>query len=66
MPGVRVLGSSEDLADSSAFDHLAELEHDHAVGDIGDDTQVVGDQQDAGVRPGPAAGGAGRGSRPAP
>ena len=43
-PGVGVLGVVEDLLEGSGLDHPAGVHHHHPVGDVGDDAEVVGDQ----------------------
>ena len=38
-------------AQSLSLDDLAELDDDDAVGDVGDDAEIVCDEQDSGVDP---------------
>ena len=48
--GVRVAaGAWKTCVDGPRLDDPAVLHHEHPVGQVGDDTHVVGDQQDAGV-----------------
>ena len=47
--GVRVRRRAEDRVDVAALDRAAGVHHLHAVGDAGDDTEVVGDEHDAGA-----------------
>ncbi len=42
--GVGMLRLVEDLVDRAALDHHAEVHHGHFVGDFGNDTEVVGDE----------------------
>ena len=42
---VRVPGVAKDIVQAAAFHHLAVVHHDHLVGDVGDDAQVVRDDQ---------------------
>ena len=41
---VRMLRPLQDIACRALLDHLAMLKHDHAIGDIGDDAEIVGDE----------------------
>ena len=43
-PGVGVLGVVEDLLDRPLLDDLPGVHDQHAVGDLGDDAEIVGDQ----------------------
>ena len=43
-PGVGVLGVVEDLVERALLDDLARVHDQHPVGDLGDDAEVVGDQ----------------------
>jgi hypothetical protein len=44
---VRMLRMAEHLLGAAALDDAARLHHDHAVGDLGDDVEVVGDEEHA-------------------
>ena len=43
-PGVGVLGVVEDLVEGPGLDHPPGVHDQHPVGDLGDDAEVVGDQ----------------------
>ncbi len=43
-PGVGVLGVVEDLVERSLLDDPPRVHHQHPVGDLGDDAEVVGDE----------------------
>ena len=45
-PRVRVLRVVEDLVERALLDDPPGVHHEHAVGDVGDDAEVVGDQDD--------------------
>ena len=47
--GIVVLGLGKDLRDWASFHQSATMHHRHAVGHLGYDTHVVGDQQKAGA-----------------
>ena len=63
-PCVRVLGIGEQRLDRCFLDDLAAVHHGDAVGHLGDDAEVVGDQHDARARARPAGRASGRGSAP--
>ena len=42
-----MIGRAEDLRDGPGFHNLTTIHHAHAVGDFSDDTNVVGDDDDA-------------------
>jgi hypothetical protein len=46
---VRVLGRREDLRDRSALHDDTVLHHEDTVGQVGDDSHVVGDEDDGGI-----------------
>ena len=49
-PGVRVPRVVEQLVQRALLDHLPGVHHQHAVGDVGDDAEVVGDEHDRRAR----------------
>ena len=53
--GVGVLGRVEDLVDRPVLDDLAEIHDRDVVGDLGDDADVVGDEQHRHAASAPAA-----------
>ena len=47
--GVGMLRVGEQLIDGSPFDDPARVHHQHAVADVGDNSQIVRDHHDRGV-----------------
>ncbi len=45
--GVFVIGRAEDLSDGAGFNHLTTIHHADAIGNFGNDADVVGDNDDA-------------------
>ena len=43
-PGIGMLRPLQHVVGRALFDHLAVLEHDDAIGDIGDDAEIMGDE----------------------
>ena len=44
-----MLGAQQHVVGGALFDHLAVLKHDHAICDLGDDAEIVGDEHDGHV-----------------
>ena len=44
-PQIRVRGALKDIVERAAFHDLALIHHDDFLGDVGDDAEVMGDQQ---------------------
>ncbi len=44
-----MLGAQQHVVGRALFDHLAVLKHDHAIGDLGDDAEIMGDEHDGHV-----------------
>ena len=63
--GVRVVGAREDLVDRPLLRDAARVHHDHVVGDLSDDAEVVGDHHDRECRTRPEASPSALGSAPA-
>ena len=63
-PRVGVLRVVEELVERALLDDPAGVHHDHAIGDVGDDAEVVGDEDDPGRRSSRAGRAARRGSAP--
>jgi hypothetical protein len=44
-----MLGAQQHVVGCALFDHLAVLKHDHAIGNLGDDAEIMGDEHDGHV-----------------